>query len=160
MYSCILINTDIIKTFSAKSNRKITENNGMKKTGLTRAEAAAIVLTLVFAAFTLGFHLASGSSADGAELRISTENVRGKQAEPSPAAPAADADGETPAIVNINTASADELQSLHGVGEAIAQRIIDYREANGPFERIEDITRVSGIGSATFEDIMDFITVG
>jgi competence protein ComEA len=61
--------------------------------------------------------------------------------------------------VNINTATAEELESLPGIGEVTAQRIIDYREANGPFETIEDIQNVSGIGPKTFEGMRDLITV-
>jgi competence protein ComEA len=61
--------------------------------------------------------------------------------------------------ININTASAEELDSLPGIGPAFAQRIIEYRDTNGPFKSIEDITLVSGIGDATFAKIRDLITV-
>jgi competence protein ComEA len=63
-------------------------------------------------------------------------------------------------LVDINTATAEELETLPGVGEVTAQRIIDYREANGPFETIEDIQNVSGIGPKTLEGMRDMITVG
>jgi competence protein ComEA len=63
-------------------------------------------------------------------------------------------------LVDINTATAEELETLPGVGEVMAQRIIDYREANGPFETIEEIQKVSGIGPKTFEGMRDFIAVG
>jgi competence protein ComEA len=62
-------------------------------------------------------------------------------------------------LVNINTATLEELDSLPGIGPTIAQRIIDYRNENGPFNTIEDIMNVSGIGPATFEEIQDLITV-
>lgn len=61
--------------------------------------------------------------------------------------------------VNINTATAEELDTLPGVGPAIAQRIIDYRTASGPFQSVEDIKNVRGIGDATFEKLKDKITV-
>ena len=61
--------------------------------------------------------------------------------------------------ININTAESEALQTLPGVGPAIAERIIAHRETNGPFRIIEDITDVSGIGPARFVEIRDFITV-
>ncbi len=62
--------------------------------------------------------------------------------------------------VNINTATADQLQTLKGVGPAMAQRIIDDRMANGPFKTIEDLKRVSGIGDKKFASLSDAICVG
>lgn len=62
--------------------------------------------------------------------------------------------------ININTASSDELQTLKGVGPATAQKIIDERTANGPFAKVDDLTRVSGIGEKKLASIRDSITVG
>ena len=61
---------------------------------------------------------------------------------------------------NLNTATAEQLQDLPGIGEVIAKRIVSYREANGDFTSIEDICLVEGIGEKRFEQIKDFITVG
>jgi competence protein ComEA len=63
-------------------------------------------------------------------------------------------------LVDINTASLEELDKLPGIGPTIAQRIIEYREENGLFASIDDIVNVPGIGSATFAEIRDLITVG
>lgn len=63
-------------------------------------------------------------------------------------------------LVNINTATAQELdERLPGVGPAIARRIVDYRESNGGFGKIEDIKNVSGIGDKKYADIKDLISV-
>jgi competence protein ComEA len=61
--------------------------------------------------------------------------------------------------VNINTADAATLESLPGIGPSLAQRIIEYRQTHGPFERIEDVMEVSGIGTAIFEGIQDLLVV-
>ncbi|MBU0999189.1 helix-hairpin-helix domain-containing protein [Patescibacteria group bacterium] len=61
--------------------------------------------------------------------------------------------------VNLNSASSSQLDSLPGIGPAYAQRIIEYREANGGFKSIEEIENVKGIGPKTFEKLRDLITV-
>lgn len=62
--------------------------------------------------------------------------------------------------ININTATADELSQLSGIGPTIAQRIVDYREENGDFETIYDLMDVSGIGRETMKSIGEYITTG
>ena len=62
-------------------------------------------------------------------------------------------------LVNINTAGADELKTLSGIGDSRAADIIAYREANGSFGSIEDIMNVSGIGESIFNKIKPYITV-
>ena len=61
--------------------------------------------------------------------------------------------------VDLNTATAAELQKLPGVGEALAERIIAYRAENGPFTAAEDLMKVKGIGEVKFDAVKDRITV-
>ena len=62
--------------------------------------------------------------------------------------------------VNINTATVADLDGLPGIGPTTAQAIVDYRLQNGPFQVIQDIQKVQGVGPATFENIKNFINVG
>lgn len=66
---------------------------------------------------------------------------------------------ETKWVVNINTASAEELMMLDGIGEALAERIIDYRDEHGGFESVWDIVNVSGISRNMFNKLYEHITV-
>ena len=84
---------------------------------------------------------------------IAEQNVNG--GETVPGAPR----GGDHRVININTASRAELTDLHGIGDVLAGRIIEYRNRSGGFTRIEDIMNVSGIGPARFDAIRDRITV-
>lgn len=86
--------------------------------------------------------------------------VEGGISRSAPASISADAQSALkPLVVDLNTASATELDMLPGIGPAIAGRIIEYRQTVGAFQTIEDLTNVSGIGSATFEKLKDHIAV-
>lgn len=67
--------------------------------------------------------------------------------------------GAAPGPVDINHASAEELDAVPGIGPALAQRIVAYRQANGPFARVEDLTRVPGIGPRTLESMKAWLVV-
>jgi competence protein ComEA len=98
----------------------------------------------------------AASLADGGQIHVPRI---GEAAPPTPAAAPTTPRAQASAPVNINTASLTELDTLPGIGPALAQRIIDDRTANGPFQSPEDIKRVRGIGDALYEQIKDLITV-
>lgn len=64
------------------------------------------------------------------------------------------------AQLDINSATKEELMALPGIGETYAQRIIDYRQAHGPFTSITDLLQIEGIGAQRLEHIIDLIKIG
>jgi competence protein ComEA len=92
---------------------------------------------------------------DGGQILVPKE---GEQAAAPPVAGESGA-AAPGALINVNTAGATELEALPGVGEVIAQAIVDYRTENGPFTSVDQLLDVSGIGDATLEDIRELVTV-
>ncbi len=88
------------------------------------------------------------SNHESAEIEVLTKAVMG-----------ADAADNSGGLVNINTASVDQLKTLPGIGDGIAGRIVDYRTECGGFTCIEDIMKISGIKDKLFQKIKDHITV-
>jgi competence protein ComEA len=93
---------------------------------------------------------------DGAKIEVPRLNPPVATAAPTPMQSSGQASAGP---ININLATQEELESLPGIGPVIAERIITYREENGPFSKPEAIQNVSGIGPATFDRIRDLITV-
>jgi competence protein ComEA len=136
---------------------RVSVQGAVRAPGLYHLAPGSIVQDAVFAAG--GFLPGADSSrlnlaapvADGQELRIPFQQPTSVAGTPSPAA--------TPAgrKINLNTATLEELDSLPGIGPVLAQRIIDYRETYGPFQSVDDLLRVKGIGPALLENIRDLV---
>jgi competence protein ComEA len=83
----------------------------------------------------------------------------------TPASPAAQskpgqATKAAPAVVNLNTATSSQIEMLPGVGASTAKRIIEYRDKNGGFKKIEELMNVKGIGEKSFLKLKSLVTVG
>lgn len=98
--------------------------------------------------------------ADGEQITIVTQDSLSASNAPSPAGKTQTPTSNTATqLVNINTASAAELETLPGVGAVTAQKIVANRTDEGPFLKIDDLKRVSGIGEKKYAALADFITV-
>ena len=104
-----------------------------------------IALTLSFIAFTAGYII--GISTDRSV--ILSENL------PTDATTSVYEDGK----ININTATLSDLIQLPGIGEKLAANIITYRENNGPFESVNELIQVEGIGSKKLSILTEYLTV-
>ena len=121
---------------------------------LSKWEGAIVVLSALFLAFTAGWFLRGTSPSE--PLRVETQRKLEVTVTAFPA-PTPEAPREK---ININTADAEALKSLPGIGEKRAADIIADREEKGPYRFPEDITRVKGIGEETLAELLDYITTG
>lgn len=128
----------------------------MKVAGkLTKSEWALLALTAAFLAALALLYLDASRTAAGVDYTISVQ--RADREPPAPELPAA---AEPQGPVDVNTADADALQTLPGIGPALAERIIDYRTEHGPFRSVEELLEVKGIGEATLEKFRQDVTAG
>ena len=110
-----------------------------------------IGITCMFLCVLLGIYIGRDTSDNYISVNAAASNANTEQSETSESA-----DGR----MDINTASYQQLQLLPGIGEALAQRIIDYRTEHGDFIAIEDLMKVSGIGEKKFEALKPYIKIG
>lgn len=118
---------------------------------MKKASLIFIVIAFVFSIFMLGIFIGRISAPGSMAISVDKGTVpKDISASPSPQMNK----------ININTADVDALCELPNIGPVTAQRILDYREENGPFISIDQIMDVKGIGQATFDTIEEMITVG
>lgn len=117
-----------------------------RKEKFTAVDAGMLALTLLFAVVSILYaaRIPTDSQGSGTLYRIEPEQGWAN-IEPLPER----------VLVNVNTASAIELAQLPGIGPVLAQAIVDEREANGPFDTLDDLLRVNGIGSAKLEALRE-----
>lgn len=120
---------------------------------------AFVLLTAVFAAFTLGLFL--GRSSSKGTVMVSVPPAL-QTLPPETSLPPETVSTEPPVVfpININTATVEEFMALPGIGDVLARRIFAYRETHGSFASPEELMLVEDIGEKRLEDILGLITIG
>lgn len=119
-----------------------------------------VILTIAFAAFTLGFMLGKGQNHDAIVVNVPARMLT-EPAEPTQnQTETPETEKEIRFPIDINRAEKEELMLLPGVGEVLAQRILDFRIRYGPFLSVEELLKVEGFGQKKLLEIWDMITIG
>ena len=146
-----------VSTPSAPAASLVVDVAGdVRRPGLVRLAPGARVADALRAAggvrpgaSTLGLNLAR-KVVDGEQILVGAA---------APGAPAAAAAAQASGPLNLNTATADQLDELPGIGPVLADRIVEWRTAHGPFTSVDQLREVSGIGARKFESIRELVTV-
>lgn len=110
---------------------------------MKKAQIILLTLSAAFICLMVGFFMGRSTSQ---KVYISGDNVTGAT--------------HNTGKLDLNTATVHQLQMLPGVGQVLAQNIVNYRQENGPFTRTDDLLQVTGIGPKRLEEILEYITVG
>ena len=126
---------------------------------MTRFDKIVLGLTAAFLVVTGGYFVSGQLGEAEYQVTVSKQApaVSASLPEVEDGYPDSLLEGE---VIDLNTASAADLTRLPGIGEKRAQAIVDYRESSGPFQSVEELTEVKGIGEGILAQVYDYVTVG
>ena len=129
--------------------------------GISRFEKGFLLLTAGFVLFTGGWFLAGQNTTEPYTVTVAAPQ---EPAAPAPVPEEVPQDVERPdsllpgEVIDLNAADAYDLDRLPGIGPAKAEAILAYRAEHGPFQSVDDLLAVSGIGEVTLEDLRPYVT--
>lgn len=131
--------------------------------GISRFEKGVLALTAGFVLFTGGWFLAGQGASE--PYTVTTQTVQAEPDAPDLSQEETGEDGRPDSllpdeVIDVNTADAYDLDRLPGIGPSKAEAILTYREEHGPFQTVDDLLAVSGIGEVTLENLRPYVTVG
>ncbi len=131
--------------------------------GISRFEKGVLLLTAGFVLFSAGWFLSGQRAAE--PYTVTVETAPEEPPAPDPSLETAGEDGRPDSllpgeVINVNAAGAGDLDRLPGIGPAKAEAILAYREEHGPFQTVDGLLEVSGIGPVTLENLRPYVSVG
>ena len=128
----------------------------MRKPGIS----LLLLITIIFSVFSAGFFMGRNQNRNTVSVSLPSEFMTLPSVTTEPERAAEEEAGVITFPISINDADLESLMALPGIGEVLAQRILDFRTENGAFSAPEELLNVEGIGKKRLEEILDLITIG
>ena len=128
----------------------------MRKPGIS----LLLLITIIFSVFSAGFFMGRNQNRNTVSVSLPSEFMTLPSVTTEPERAAEEEARVITFPISINDADMESLMALPGIGEVLAQRILDFRTENGAFSAPEELLNVEGIGKKRLEEILDLITIG
>ena len=128
----------------------------MRKPGIS----LLLLITIIFSVFSAGFFMGRNQNRNTVSVSLPSEFMTLPSVTTEPERAAEEEAGVITFPISINDADLESLMALPGIGEVLAQRILDFRTENGAFSAPEELLNVEGIGEKTLESILDLVITG